>query len=134
MNKKHINYLSIQPSQFHLSLNKIAKIKNWFNPEDLSNFEPVPIKVIDGKVIFTDGHTRAFVAFSYGLKKIPTTFEKDVLDWDMYKCCIDACRQKGIYTIKDLETEILDEIDYDLKWNKWCDAMQKSVLKKRRKE
>lgn len=133
MIKKQINYLNIQPSQFYISLNKIAKIKKWFNPEDLSNFEPVPIKEIDGNIIFTDGHTRAFVAFSAGLKKIPITFEKEELDWDMYKLCIEACIQKGIYTIRDLETELLDEIDYDLKWHKWCDTMQKSVLKKRKK-
>jgi len=134
MNIKTIDYRRIQPSQFHLSKKKIAEVKKWFNPKDLSNFEPLPIKELNGKIIFTDGHTRAFVAYSAGLKHIPLIFDDDDLDWVMYERCIDACVEKNIITVSDLAEHIVDEHNYDLKWNKWCDIMQKQVLKSKEEQ
>ena len=32
--------------------------------------------------MFTDGHTRAFVAYKSGIKKIPLYWENEELSWD----------------------------------------------------
>ena len=49
----------IHPSQFYISLEKLRQVEKWFRPDDLSHFEPVPVKRLNGRIIFTDGHTRA---------------------------------------------------------------------------
>lgn len=80
-----IQILRIQPSQFFISEKKIAQIKKWFQPNDLSNFDPIPVKMLNDKLIFTDGHTRAFVAYSAGMTKIPVVWDLDELDWEAYQ-------------------------------------------------
>lgn len=123
MEVQHISILDIQPSQFYISEEKMAKIKQWFNPEDLSNFNPVPIKLLDGKVVFTDGHTRALVAFNAGLTEIPLVWDEDDLDWESYKLCVKACKQRGISSIADLSSRVLSAREYSLKWDIWCDVL-----------
>ena len=39
-----------------------------FHKDDLSNFEPLPVKVLDGIPVLTDGHTRAVSAILAGLE------------------------------------------------------------------
>lgn len=117
----------IQPSQFYLSQAKIANIHAWFDPTDLSTFDPIPVKYLNGCVIFTDGHTRAWVAHSAGLKTVPLAWDPDALDWDLYQLCVDACRERGVYSVSDLHNKILSEPDYEEKWIHWCDQMQKTA-------
>lgn len=117
----------IQPSQFYLSKAKIDQISAWFDPADLSNFEPIPVKYLNGRVIFTDGHTRAWVAHSAGLKTVPLMWDPDALDWDLYQLCVDACRERGVYSVSDLHNRVLSEPEYEEKWIRWCDEMQKSA-------
>ena len=71
----------IHPSQFYISLEKLRQVEKWFRPDDLSHFEPVPVKYLNGRIIFTDGHTRAFAAYRKGLAKIPLVWDEDELDW-----------------------------------------------------
>ena len=58
MSHKDSNYLlkDLQPSQFYISQAKLSNIQAWFRKDDLSNFEPLPVKVLDGIPILTDGH------------------------------------------------------------------------------
>lgn len=115
----------IQPSQFYLSEEKLERIMEWFDPRDLSNFEPLPIRLLDGQVIFTDGHTRAFAAYRAGLDSVPTVWDEDELDWDLYSICVSACEKRGVRTIADLSGRILTAEEYAVKWNGWCDEMQR---------
>lgn len=119
-----IKLLDIQPSQFYISQEKIDKIKEWFQPQDLSNFEPIPIKELNGNIIFTDGHTRAWMAYEAGLTEVPVVWDEDDLDWELYQNCVDACLERGVRTIADLEGRILSSEDYVLKWDYWCDDLQ----------
>lgn len=125
MNINKINFLEIQPSQFYISEQKVEEIKKWFNPNDLSNFEPIPIKELNGKIMFTDGHTRAFVAYKSGIKKIPLYWENEELSWDLYQSCVEECNKRGVFSIKDLDYKVLNPNDYKLLWDKWCDDLQK---------
>lgn len=52
----NIKLKDLQPSQFYISRKKIEEIEKWFK-EDLSNFEAIPYKLLDGKFVMTDGHT-----------------------------------------------------------------------------
>ena len=38
----------LQPSQFYISGAKLSQAENWFDPDDLSSFEAIPVKLLDG--------------------------------------------------------------------------------------
>ena len=86
----------LQPSQFYISNEKIENIKKWFDPKDLSNFESIPIKQLDGEIVITDGHTRLVVALLSGLESVPLIWDEDDLSWDMYQECVKECKKQGI--------------------------------------
>ena len=71
----------LQPSQFYISERKLRGVNEWFRPEDLSNFEPIPVKMLDGILVMTDGHTRAVAAVLAGLDKVPFVWNEDELFW-----------------------------------------------------
>lgn len=113
--------LDIQPSQFYISEEKIHAVQSWFHKDDLSNFEPIPIKELNGRIIFTDGHTRAWVAYTAGLEKVPFIWEKDDLDWEFYQMCVDACVERSVCTVADFEGRVLSDAEYKEKWDSWCE-------------
>lgn len=132
---KNINIHSLtirdlQPSQFYISNEKIENIKKWFDPKDLSNFESIPIKQLDGEIVITDGHTRLVVALLSGLESVPLIWDEDDLNWDMYRECVKECKKQGILSPINLLKRIVSKEEYDIKWNKWCDKMQARLLNK----
>ena len=133
MDINKIALLDIQPSQFYVSEEKILNIKKWFDPNNLSNFTPIPIKELDGRIIFTDGHTRAWVAFLHGISHVPLVWDEDEMDWEAYQICVDACIKRGVYSVADFQGRILSGHDYKIKWNGWCDKMHAELEATRRK-
>ena len=119
-----MDLLDIQPSQFYLSEEKLERVMKWFDPEDLRNFQPLPVKCLNGRIIFTDGHTRAYAAYRAGCNKVPLIWDEDELSWDLYQICVDACLERGVRSAADLGTRILTAEEYAEKWNGWCDEMQ----------
>ncbi|MGN0628961.1 MAG: ParB/RepB/Spo0J family partition protein [Oscillospiraceae bacterium] len=105
----------------------------WFDPEDLSNFEPLPVRELSGKMILTDGHTRALAAYLAGLSEVPVAFDADEdLDMEAYAVCVKACEARGITSIADLEHRVLGPEEYRDKWDNWCDGMQEALAYLRR--
>lgn len=127
MGIEYLRLVDIQPSQFYLSQEKIDRIKQWFDPKDLSNFEPLPIKLLNGRIIFTDGHTRAWVAYEAGLTKVPLMWDEDDLPWDLYQNCVDACLEREVQTVADLAERILSPDEYKEKWLGWCKQMHEKA-------
>lgn len=123
MELHQIPLAQIQPSQFYLSAQKLEAVRRWFSPEDLSGFDPVPVRVLCGEVIFTDGHTRAFAAYQAGLERIPLVWDDTHQDWEAYRLCVAACRQRGIRQIAHLGDRILPMEEYRQRWNGWCDVL-----------
>ncbi|MBR3311171.1 MAG: hypothetical protein IKG15_05010 [Solobacterium sp.] len=121
----------LQPSQFYISEAKLSAVESWFDPCDLSGFEPIPVKILDGIPVMTDGHTRAAAALRAGLVSVPLIADPDDLDWDMYRECVWECRNRGVNTPEDLLARIISETEYKEKWDAWCDEMQEAVLRKR---
>ena len=113
----------LQPSQFYISQAKLSNIQAWFHKDDLSNFEPLPVKVLDGVPILTDGHTRAVSAILAGLESVPLVYEEDELDWKLYHYCVEQCKQRGIHSPYDLVDRVISAHDYEEKWIGWCDQI-----------
>ena len=95
MNIHEMKLSELQPSQFYISAKKLKDIESWLNPADLSNFEPIPVKLLDGMPVMTDGHTRAVAAIRAGLDSVPLIWDHDELDWDMYRACVILCSNQN---------------------------------------
>ena len=117
----------LQPSQFYISQEKLSNIQAWFRKDDLSNFEPLPVKVLDGIPILTDGHTRAVVAILAGLESVPLVYEEDELDWNLYRYCVEQCNQKGIHSPYDLVDRVISAYEYEEKWIGWCEQISSKL-------
>lgn len=85
--------------------------------------EPLPVKEMNGKIFLTDGHSRAYLAYESGKKTISVVWDEDDLDWDFYWKCVQACQERGINTIADLEERQLSNSDYKEKWLGWCQQL-----------
>lgn len=129
MNIDDLYVLDIQPTQFYICEEKLKNIKKWLNPQDLSNFQPVPIIILNGKPSFTDGHTRALAAHSAGLLKIPLVWDKDELDLNAYSFYARECQKRQIYNINHLTCRILPQKEYKQLWNGWCDKVNEKFKK-----
>lgn len=126
-----IQLAALQPSQFYISEKKLREIQGWLQPEELSNFEPIPVKLLDGVLVMTDGHTRAAAALLAGLYEVPLVWDEDELDWDMYRRCVEECKRRGVHSPKDLLQRIISEAAYKEKWDRWCDEMHAQVIRER---
>jgi hypothetical protein len=89
--------------------------------------EPIPIKKLDGQIVFVDGHTRAFAAFLLGLSEIPVYWEDEELDWDEYRICVGWCKEEGIKVISDLKERVVPHKDYQVLWLDRCGKMQNDM-------
>jgi hypothetical protein len=115
---------AIQPTQLYVSSEKLdAVMKNLGRNKPLI-VEPIPIKKLDGQIVFVDGHTRAFAAFLLGLSEIPVYWEDEELDWDEYRICVGWCKKEGIYAISDLKERVVPRKDYQVLWLDRCRKMQ----------
>ena len=117
----------LQPSQFYISERKLASVEAWFDPADLSNFEPIPVKELDGVPVITDGHTRAVAALRVGMDRVPLVWDTDELDWRLYRACVTACRRRGILSPADLLTRIISAEEYVEQWDAWCDRLHADI-------
>ena len=132
--KKNPDYSlkDLQPSQFYISQAKLSNIQAWFHKDDLSNFEPLPVKVLDGIPILTDGHTRAVSAILAGLESVPLVYDEDELDWNLYRYCVEQCTQKGIHCPYDLVDRVISAHDYEEKWIGWCEQIPSKLQQKQK--
>jgi len=126
-----LNILDIQPTQLFISDAKLTDIQQWLNPENNCNYDPIPVKKLNGKIIYVDGHTRASALYKLGIKKIRVIWEPDEWDWDAYQICVDWCVNEGITNISHLHHRILNSEQYEQLWHDRCREMQKELEQKR---
>lgn len=118
-----INLKDVQPSQLYICSEKLARVLEWFNPNDCSTYESIPIRKLNGKVIFTDGHTRAFAAYIGSVEEVKVHWDEDELDWNDYQICVDWCLKEGIKNISDLKNRVIDKKEYEVLWLERCKNM-----------
>lgn len=110
----------LQPSQLYVSEGKMRLVKEWFNPDDRDNFDPIPIKRMDGKNLMTDGHTRAVAAYLAGWDSVPAYWDGDGLDMRAYAVDLKWCGEEKINSPVDLAGRIAPHKDYERLWRKRC--------------
>jgi hypothetical protein len=121
----------IQPSQLYISSEKLNEVMKTIEPKKPEEIEPIPIKKLGSRIVFVDGHTRAFAAFLHGFPVIPVYWEDEELDWDAYAICVEWCLKEGICTIADLKSRVVSQKDYEILWYKRCEEMQQDLVKRK---
>ncbi len=110
----------IQPSQLYINRAKLDVLRELDDTLKDHLYEPIPIKRLDGQVIYSDGHTRALAVFLNGGEEVKVIQDSDELDWDAYRICVNWCIENGIRTVKDLRERLLEPADYERLWIKRC--------------
>lgn len=132
---KNFPLLELGLSQIYLNEAKIKAIESWFTPDDMSNFEPLPVRDFgDGRYTLTDGHTRAYVLLKNGFTQIPIIYDNDdivagELGQLLYREDIRWCERFGIRNIQDLSDRIVSDHDYRKYWDERCDRSYNLLTK-----
>jgi len=124
---RYFSVLELGVSQIYLNEQKMANIRKWLNTNDLTKFEPLPVCDFgNGRLTLTDGHSRAFVAYTMGIHKLPVVYDTD----DMVSSDIGKklyindtiwCERFKIYSVCDLKNRIIPDSLYRDLWIARCD-------------
>lgn len=123
-----LNIADLGISQIYLSQEKLDNIQKWFDPNDLSNFQPLLVHDFgNGRLTLTDGHSRAFSAYTAGLSRIPVIYDLDdiitnPIGQKLYRNDIVWCDRFRLHSVADLKDRILPPDQYQKLWNERCDA------------
>ncbi|HME53266.1 MAG TPA: hypothetical protein VKM55_13675 [Candidatus Lokiarchaeia archaeon] len=121
----------IQPTQLYINARKLAFLEEKYPPGTEANIEPVPVKMMHGKIVYTDGHTRAFILWKRGYESIDAVWDDTYLDETTYETCLGWCESEEIFTIADLADRIVDDATFQTKWIARCQAIDSDRVKAR---
>lgn len=127
------NILDLGLSQIYLNRRKINDIKQWFEPKKNNEYEPLPVFDFgNNRLTLTDGHSRAYVAYSYGIRDVYVKMDYDdivtcELGQKQYNIDIEWCSRFSIYNIADLSMRIVSDEDYQMLWIQRCERMHNLV-------
>jgi hypothetical protein len=124
--------VDLQPSQLYVSEQKLRRVRAACDPGKPSLMTAIPVVSLCHRTVMTDGHTRAFAAWSWGWEEIPVVWDRDKLDRQAYAICVGWCVQAGISSIAGLAGRILDAATYQVLWLDRCAAMHKQLAAERR--
>jgi hypothetical protein len=120
---------SLRLSQIYLSQKKLDDILTWFDGS-LDNFQPIYARDFlgNGNLHITDGHTRTYAAWQYGVEKIPYVYDEDeIVTCEIgriqYKEDIVWCDRFSLHHISALKDRILPDPAYDELWRGRCSKM-----------
>ena len=122
-----MNLKDIQPSQLYINSQKLKNLLKWFTPSDYESYDAIPVKNLNGQIIFTDGHTRAYATYILGLKTIKVYWDDDELSWNSYQICVDWCNAEGINSIEDLKDRVIEPSEYEILWLDRCKNMHNQL-------
>ena len=115
----------LQPSQLYISEAKLA----WVTEQGDAH-EPLPVKRLSGRVVLTDGHTRAFATWQAGRRDIEVYWDPDELDWEAYEICVAWCRAAGIRSVAGLAGRVVPPEEYEVAWLQRCAVMQQELAQR----
>ena len=132
---KLINIDLLGLSQIYLNSNKITAVTEWFIPQCMDDFQPLPVHNFGNNAYtLTDGHTRAFVAYKNGVSVLPVYYDSDDIITNqvgqmLYGADIDWCKRFKLSHIKHLEHRIIDNNAYQKLWIDRCDRSYNLLTK-----
>lgn len=118
--------LELGISQMYLNEKKIRAVEEWFDPYNLSNLDPMPVHDFgNGKYTLTDGHSRAYIAYKYGLTHVPIIYDNDEIITNelgqMLHCMdIEWCERFHLKNVSDMNNRIIGNDEYMEIWVNRC--------------
>lgn len=113
----------LRPSQLYVSEEKLKAVESWLSEKSVSDMEPLPVKLMGGAPVLTDGHTRAVALFRAGVTDAPIRWETDDWDFDAIAKCVSWCEEEGVANVGDLASRVLNAEAYQKRWNDRCERM-----------
>ncbi len=110
----------LQPSQLYISAGKLRLVQEWFDPENADAFDPIPVKLLGGRTVMMDGHTRAVAAHLAGWNHVPVYWDQDDLDLAAYAMYVRWCREEGITDPRVLAQRIVSHKEFEARWRRRC--------------
>ena len=107
----------VRPSQLYVDQRKLRRVLDWFT---LDGYDPLPVIELDGDLVLTDGHTRAFAAHLRGAAELRVAHDEDDLPLDVYRTCLGWCREEGVTSVADFAGRVIDDESYEVLWIERC--------------
>jgi hypothetical protein len=126
-----IDLSQLRPSQLYICAEKRAAMEQT-SSGDGGDVEPVPLKVLDGRTVLTDGHTRAVAAYRADRESISAYGDGDDLDWDAYRVGVRWCLDRGVRSLANLATRIVTADQYEGMWLRRCRELHERLARERK--
>lgn len=107
----------LQPSQLYISREKLQSVASWLNVT-LAKQITLPVILIQGQYVLSDGHTRAYACWKLGMDGVFVSLDLDELDRNIYETCVHWCKEANITEISNLT--MLTQEQYEICWIKRC--------------
>jgi hypothetical protein len=121
----------LQPSQLYISAEKLAYVRETVASCSAASPAPLPVVRLGKDLVLTDGHTRAYAAWSAGQGSLRVAWDRDELDMGAYAICVAWCKEEGIRTIGDLQGRVVGTGAYQRLWLDRCTAMHRVLAAQR---
>lgn len=111
------------PSQWYIDAERIQSALGWFDFDELE-YDPIPGVYIDGELVITDGHTRAFLAFLGGATTLDMVQDPDrrELNRPLYRECVSWCRAESVTQIGDRAGRVVNRETFLEEWVSRCET------------
>jgi hypothetical protein len=121
----------LQPSQLYINAEKLVRVREVSASGIPALRPPLPIVRLGRDVVLTDGHTRAYAAWSAGQRSLRVAWDRDELDVEAYEICVAWCKDEGICTIGDLQDRVVGADAYQALWLDRCAAIHHMLAAQR---
>ena len=128
-----VKITDLHPTQLYLSEKKLQAIQMLDQSAEIINVDPISVLAFGNRFLITDGHHRAYQALLAGRDMISAEFDRDGGD-ELYHLYAQACEERKITSVLDLQHRILPQEEYEAKWYNWCDGFNQAatlLLKKK---
>ncbi len=102
-------------------------VEEMIDTRGIEKLEPIPIKLLRGLLMATDGHTRGVALHRRGHEEVKCCWEDTKLDWRAYSICVDWCLEEGITSMLDLNNRIVNHDDFETLWLERCRVMHEEL-------
>ncbi|HGR0117457.1 TPA: chromosome partitioning protein ParB [Streptococcus pneumoniae] len=121
-----VNIADLHLTQLYLSEKKLQDIQMLYQSAETIQVDPISILAFGDCLLITDGHHRAYQALLAGRDTISAEWDRDGGD-ELYHLYAQACEERKIYSVFDLEDRILAQDGYEAKWYNWCDGFNQAA-------
>ncbi|HET0426667.1 TPA: chromosome partitioning protein ParB [Streptococcus pneumoniae] len=103
-----VNIADLHPTQLYLSEKKLQDIQMLYQSAETIQVDPISILAFGDCLLITD------------------EWDRDGGD-ELYHLYAQACEERKIYSVFDLEDRILAQDGYEAKWYNWCDGFNQAA-------